>query len=146
MAERLRAPSPMEAAAKTRGNAKALRSSRSDVIRRGRERGRLCLVTFRLLCSAPERCSKRLRSQLSRIALSSSSDPTRPPLIARHRVGGAGEEAAETFQLPPAKKIKKTEQNSLSWRRENWRLSLPDKRCHQLQIVAVSGSQPCANR
>lgn len=140
MAERLRAPSPMEAAAKTRGNAKALRSSRSDVIRRGRERGRLCLVTFRLLCSAPERCSKRLCSQLSRIALSSSSDPTRPP---------AGEEAAETFQLPPAKKIKKRRaelQSLCSWRRENWRLSLPDKRCHQLQIVAVSGSQPCANR
>lgn len=34
MEERLRAPSPMEAAAKTRGNAEALRSPWSDVMRR----------------------------------------------------------------------------------------------------------------
>lgn len=53
MEERLRAPSPMEAAAKTRGNAEALRSPRSDVIRRGRGWGRLCLVTLRLLFGAP---------------------------------------------------------------------------------------------
>lgn len=70
MEERLRAPSPMEAAAKTRGNAEALRSPRSDVIRRGRGRGRLCLVTLRL----------QMRSQLSRKSLSSSSDLTLPPL------------------------------------------------------------------
>lgn len=42
--------SPLEAAAKTKGNAEAVRSSRSDVIRRGRGAwSRLRLVTFRLL-------------------------------------------------------------------------------------------------
>lgn len=42
--------SPLEAAAKTRGNAEAMRSSRSDVIRRGRGAwSRLRLVTFPLL-------------------------------------------------------------------------------------------------
>lgn len=55
MMERLRAPSPTEAAAKTRGNAEALRSWRSDVTRRGRERGRPWLVTFRLQNAAAKR-------------------------------------------------------------------------------------------
>lgn len=45
MAERLSAPSPMEAAAKTRGNTGTLKSSWSDVIRRG---GHLWLITLAL--------------------------------------------------------------------------------------------------
>lgn len=115
MAERLRDPSPMEAPAKTRGNAEAMRSTRSDVIRRGRERDRLCLVTFRLFFSAPVHCSKtvtfllQMRSQLSRIVLSSSSDLTRPPLIEWEEL------AAESFQLPPAKKKKKKTSRTLKF-------------------------------
>lgn len=69
MAERLRAPSPMEAAAKTIGNAEALRSSG------GARNVVVSASSFRLFFSAPEQCSKLVTFLLQMCAQPSRTAP-----------------------------------------------------------------------